>query len=221
MAVWDLQTGAWLHELTGHHGEVTSVALSGDGRHIVSGSDDGTVAVCDLQTGARLHELTGHHGGVSSVALSGDGRHIVSGSSDRTVAVWDLQTGARLATLALDVGIVCLARHSADRVLVVGDMIGDLYCLEYRQGGLQDTPEPSNGPPPSGGTTTVGQREGLSPDHRPCNLPFTTLGTLFKGRQEFLADLRRNLVREDRRPWRCMGWGAWARPGQHRVRLEA
>ena len=42
---------------------VTSVALSGDGRYIVSGSGDRTVAVWDLQTGARLHELTGHQGG--------------------------------------------------------------------------------------------------------------------------------------------------------------
>ena len=91
--------GARLHELTGHHDQVNSVALSGDGRHIVSGSSDGTVAVWDLQTGARLHELTGHQSWVSSVALSGDGRYIVSGSGDRTVAVWDLQTGARLHEL--------------------------------------------------------------------------------------------------------------------------
>ena len=110
------------------------MALSGDGRYIVSGCRDRTVAVWDFRTGARLHELTGHHGEVNSVALSGDGRYIVSGSEDRTVAVWDLQTGARLATLALDVGIACLRWHPADRVLVVGDVIGNLYCLEYRQG---------------------------------------------------------------------------------------
>ncbi|MGZ3357496.1 MAG: WD40 repeat domain-containing protein, partial [Isosphaeraceae bacterium] len=105
-----------------------------DGRYIVSGSDDRTVAVWDLQTSARLHELTGHQGVVTSVALSGDGRYIVSGSRDRTVAVWDLQTSARLATLALDGRIVCLTWHPADRVLAVGDVIGNLYCLEYRQG---------------------------------------------------------------------------------------
>ena len=93
------ESPALLRVLTGHQDRVNSVALSGDGRYIVSGSDDGTVAVWDLQTGARLHELTGHHGGVSSVALSGDGRHIVSGSDDGTVAVWDLQTGARLHEL--------------------------------------------------------------------------------------------------------------------------
>src|SRR5262249_52147983 len=35
--------------------------------------------------------------------------------------------------------------------------------------------------------------------HKPCNLPVETLGTLFKGREEFLADLRRRLVQPDGR----------------------
>jgi len=35
--------------------------------------------------------------------------------------------------------------------------------------------------------------EGPPPDHKPCNLPMVTLGTLFKGRDEFLDDLRARL----------------------------
>jgi tetratricopeptide (TPR) repeat protein len=35
--------------------------------------------------------------------------------------------------------------------------------------------------------------EGPPPDHKPCNLPLVTLGTLFKGRDEFLDDLRARL----------------------------
>ena len=49
VVVWDLQTGARLYELTGHQRVVNSVALSGDGRYIVSGSDDRMVAVWDLR----------------------------------------------------------------------------------------------------------------------------------------------------------------------------
>ena len=59
---------------------MTSVALSPDGRRIVSGSEDKTVAVWDLETGTRLHALTGHQDAVTSVAVSPDGRRIVSGS---------------------------------------------------------------------------------------------------------------------------------------------
>ena len=121
-------------QFRGHYTQFSELGMVSPELRIVSGSNDGTVAVWDLQTGARLHELTGHKCWVTSVALSGDGRHIVSGSNDGTVAVWDLQTGARLATLALDGATACLRWHPADRFLVVGDVIGNLYCLEYRQG---------------------------------------------------------------------------------------
>ena len=59
LAVWDLETGAQIHRLTGHEDAVSCVAVSPDGRHIVSGSDDKTVAVWDLETGMPIHRLTG------------------------------------------------------------------------------------------------------------------------------------------------------------------
>ncbi len=55
MVVWDLETGTPIHRLTGHQGRVSSVAVSPDGRRIVSGSDDNTVAVWDLETGDPIH----------------------------------------------------------------------------------------------------------------------------------------------------------------------
>ena len=70
-----------------------------DGRRIVSGSQDSTVAVWDLETGIQIHRLTGHQAAVNSVAVSPDGRHIVSGSQDSTVVVWDLETGTPIHRL--------------------------------------------------------------------------------------------------------------------------
>ena len=46
--------------LTGHLGEVTSVAYSPDGKHIVSGSADKTVKVWDSQTGKEVNVLFCH-----------------------------------------------------------------------------------------------------------------------------------------------------------------
>ena len=129
------ESPALLRVLTGHYGEVNSVALSGDGRYIVSGSRDGTVAVWDLQTGARLHELTGHQGGVTSVALSGDGRHIVSGSRDGTVAVWDLQTGARLHELTgHQDGVTSVALSGDGRYIVSGSGDGTVAVWDLQTG---------------------------------------------------------------------------------------
>jgi len=85
---------------TGHSSTVFAVAWSPDGRHITSGSNDGTVQVWDTLTGGQVYTYRGHAdaswghftfgsgGAVNSVAWSPTGSHIVWGSSDTTVQVW-------------------------------------------------------------------------------------------------------------------------------------
>ena len=51
------RTGQRLNVLRGHTGTVWSVALSADGRLVVSGGFDGTVKVWDAQTGATLRTV--------------------------------------------------------------------------------------------------------------------------------------------------------------------
>ena len=110
-----------LRTLEGHAAGVRSVTLSGDGRILVSGSDENTIKVWDLGTGHVLRTLEGHAGGLSSVALSGDGRTLVSGSLDTTIKIWDLGTGRMLRTLEGHAGGVSSVALSADgRTLVFG-----------------------------------------------------------------------------------------------------
>jgi len=85
--------------LRGHSDEVHGMAVSPDGKRIVSGSVDKTVKVWDAATGAELMTLRGHEGGINSVAFSQDGKHIVSGSEDKTIKIWDAATGAEVMTL--------------------------------------------------------------------------------------------------------------------------
>ena len=127
------ESPALVRLLTGHRYGVTSVAVSPDGRRVVSGSYDDTVAVWDLESGARIHQLAGHQDGVRSVAVSPDGRRIVSGSDDTTVAVWDLESGDRLATLAFDGVVLSVAWLRDGRSILAGDTQGNLYRLEYRE----------------------------------------------------------------------------------------
>ena len=110
----DLPMKASVRTLQGHTGGVDSVAVSPDGRHIVSGSGDKTLRVWELGTGRCLHTLQGHTGGVDSVAVSPDGRHIVSGSGDKTLRVWELGTGRCLHTLQGHTGGVCSVAVSPD-----------------------------------------------------------------------------------------------------------
>ncbi len=89
--------------LTGHTDYVRAVAVTPDGRQIVSGSSDNTVRVWDLATGTLVRTLTGHTDGVTdgveAVAVTPDGRQIVSGARDNTMRVWDLATGTLVRTL--------------------------------------------------------------------------------------------------------------------------
>ena len=48
------------YTLTGHSAAVWSVAYSLDGKHVVSGSDDGTVLVSPIMRARSHDELRGH-----------------------------------------------------------------------------------------------------------------------------------------------------------------
>jgi WD40 repeat protein len=91
--------GPQMQTLEGHLGPVMSVAFSGDGQMLASGSDDDTIKLWDTKTGAELHTLKGHSDQVTSVAFSSDGQMLASGSGDHTIKLWDAKTGAELQTL--------------------------------------------------------------------------------------------------------------------------
>jgi WD40 repeat protein/tRNA A-37 threonylcarbamoyl transferase component Bud32 len=86
--------------LRGHAASVNGVALSPDGKRVVSCGGDATVKVWDVATGRNTRTLKGHTGVIGKIVLSLDGRRIVTGSDDKTVKVWDADTGQDLWTLA-------------------------------------------------------------------------------------------------------------------------
>ncbi|KAJ5358680.1 uncharacterized protein N7496_011093 [Penicillium cataractarum] len=83
----------------GHVASVKSVAISPDGAHMVSGSDDTRIRIWDTNSGSCLKILKGHGYGVNSVAFSPKGDKVASGSDDGTVKIWDAEKGACLRTL--------------------------------------------------------------------------------------------------------------------------
>jgi len=91
--------GAELVLQTGHTGSVNALALSPDGRFLVSGSEDLTLKIWDTATGNVLRTLSGHEKQVLAAAISPDGKLIASGAADQTVRVWDVVTGQSFRAL--------------------------------------------------------------------------------------------------------------------------
>ena len=74
--------------------DLHATALSGDGRTLAVGGEDGTVTLVDVATGED-QELEGRHNAtVQGVGFSPDGSTLVSTGDDLAVNVWDLDSGA-------------------------------------------------------------------------------------------------------------------------------
>ncbi|MEA5619661.1 serine/threonine-protein kinase [Cronbergia sp. UHCC 0137] len=97
--LWNFTTGQELAVLQGHSQRVNVVAISPNGKTLVSGSDDKTIKVWNLTTKKLVYTLTGHSDSIHALAFSTDGKTLVSGSDDHNIKVWNLVTGQLLHNL--------------------------------------------------------------------------------------------------------------------------
>ena len=74
---------------TGHTAPVNTVAVSPDGKWIISGSDDKTLRIWSTKT-RKVHQvLPGHNSSILKVAISPKGQFIGSASDDKTIRIWN------------------------------------------------------------------------------------------------------------------------------------
>lgn len=72
--VWDLESGKQLRTFEGHKRMVLSVAVSTDGRYVLSGGNDAVPILWDTRTGREKLRFRGHTERVRCVAFLPDGR---------------------------------------------------------------------------------------------------------------------------------------------------
>ena len=104
---WDTTQGCRTGLLAGHPNSFESVAISPDGKHILTGSSlnnrDGAVVGGEAQlwnaaTGEPQGRALLHSDSVKSVAFSPDGKTVLTGCDDTMARLWDTSTGKRIGT---------------------------------------------------------------------------------------------------------------------------
>ncbi|KAH8993139.1 hypothetical protein EDB92DRAFT_1855060 [Lactarius akahatsu] len=96
--VWKLSTGhALISILHAHTGPINAIALSPDGRRIVSASDDASIRIFDSDSGEPCTLPLRLSNRIFSVTVSHDGALIACSDADRTVHVWRANMARRAA----------------------------------------------------------------------------------------------------------------------------
>ena len=140
----DLATGHRLRTLGTDRKRVATVAFTPDGRHALSGSEDGALRLWELRTGDCLLTLTGHRKEITSLRLSPDARYAVSGSSDWTVRHWDLHTGDCLRVIpGHRPGVTGVCLDTGGRHLVSSGEDSRVQLWNLRTGHARDLPGPT------------------------------------------------------------------------------
>lgn len=83
----------------GHRAAVLKIAISPNGKLLVSVSEDSQIIVWDFLKRERIATLSGHLGVIKTVAFSPNGKMFATGGADQKVIVWDSENFKKIAFL--------------------------------------------------------------------------------------------------------------------------
>jgi len=95
--LWDLRTGKESKEArVVNENEVRAVAVSRDGRWVITVIAGGEVKACEVKTGI-VKTFEDHPQGIACIDISMDSKLLANGSWDGTTRIWSLDTGKLVA----------------------------------------------------------------------------------------------------------------------------
>jgi WD40 repeat protein len=109
----NVQDGQVVRLFRGHTAQITSLAVSPDGKFLLTGSLDDSAGLWDTATGTRVRRLE-QPDQVTGVAFSPDGKYLLTGSPDMIVRLWDAASGSLIRSYTGAQGAINSVVFSAD-----------------------------------------------------------------------------------------------------------
>jgi WD40 repeat protein/serine/threonine protein kinase len=91
-----------------------SLALSPDGRHLVTGDDGKTVRLGTIKPLRQLAVIGRHEARIKSVAFSPDGKQVASAGDDKMIKLWDVNRRKLVATIGTHTSPIYSVAFSPD-----------------------------------------------------------------------------------------------------------
>jgi WD40 repeat protein/serine/threonine protein kinase len=135
--LWDARTGELVRRLSGHTGDVMSVAFSSDAARLVTTAEDGRAIVWDVRTGRRLLIVPGKVGSVFGASFSPDGHSLAigDGGDEGGVRIVNAASGAVTQTIREQHIDFCSPSFSPDGSrITAGCSDGDLFVWSVVSG---------------------------------------------------------------------------------------
>ncbi|NER89500.1 WD40 repeat domain-containing protein [Moorena sp. SIO3A2] len=90
--IWNLEMRTKAFILEGHNNPISALAVTPDGKQVISASFDNTIKVWDRESGKEILSFIGHDYSIYDIKVTRDGKKIISASKDKTVKVWNLES---------------------------------------------------------------------------------------------------------------------------------
>jgi WD40 repeat protein len=109
--IWDIVTGRQIKAFNKGKGWVEAIAISPDGKHVISGDFEDSARMWDIATGRQVKAFNVE--GVSSIAISPDGKYALFGGV-MNIRLWDIAKDREIRTFSGHSGWVRSVAFSPD-----------------------------------------------------------------------------------------------------------
>ncbi|MBF0519525.1 MAG: glycosyltransferase family 39 protein [Nitrospirae bacterium] len=97
---WDITTGNKIKSFIGHKERINTIALTPDGKHLLSSARNDSLKVWDVHTSKEIRSFNALKNKALTIAITPDGRYAVSAGTDNLLRLWDIKTGVEIKTFS-------------------------------------------------------------------------------------------------------------------------